>query len=229
MKQIVFLLLLGLTFSQLKFFENLETDYGDDYLAASKHWVDLVFKEIYDAKCYHGGSTAKTFAQIKSTKRISCSGSSSITLQKAGVINSGLLVSHTQACKKNPDCNSDNYMSYYNVKNFTTALKRAVTQYSNLKKGTCDIVKVMQKYKDMKPWLQQKGIVYIHDSNICVSAGNKKIWSCNSSGKTYGEGGVNPLRSSGYTFNNQILFAIVPRTHGKSNVVASDGYEYKAC
>jgi hypothetical protein len=35
----------------------------------------------------------------------------------------------------------------------------------------------MKKYSGMPDWLKQKGILYVQDSNICVSAGNNKIYS----------------------------------------------------
>jgi hypothetical protein len=35
----------------------------------------------------------------------------------------------------------------------------------------------MKKYSAMPDWLKQKGILYVQDSNICVSAGNNKIYS----------------------------------------------------
>ena len=35
----------------------------------------------------------------------------------------------------------------------------------NLKKGTCDFVKVMKKYSGMPDWLKQKGILYVHEGS----------------------------------------------------------------
>ena len=52
----------------------------------------------------------------------------------------------------------------------------------------------MKKYKELPAWLQQKGIAYIQNSNICISAGNNKIYSFNSSNKQYGQGKSQVLR-----------------------------------
>ena len=109
------------------------------------------------------------------------------------------------------------------------SLGLSVKNYGNLKKGTCDLVKVMKSFKEMPAWLQKKGIMYIQDSNICISAGNKKIYSCNSTGKTYSKDGVNPLRSGGYALTSPILWAAVPRSNGKSNVDSKTTLKHIAC
>ena len=36
----------------------------------------------------------------------------------------------------------------------------------------------MKTYHNMPNWLKEKGIMYIQDKNICISAGNNKIYSC---------------------------------------------------
>ena len=87
----------------------------------------------------------------------------------------------------------------------------------------------MKTYNDMPAWLQKKGIMYIQDSNICISAGNKKIYSCNSTGKTYSKSEVNPLRTGGYAFTSPILWAVVPRSNGKSNVDSNTSLKHMSC
>ena len=155
-------------------------------------------------------------------KKINCAASASITYQQAGLIDAGKLVSHTAAVGKN-------IISHYNVADLKKSLGLSVKNYGNLKKGTCDLVKVMKTFNDMPAWLQKKGIMYIQDSNICISAGNKKIYSCNSTGKTYSKDGVNPLRSGGYDLISPILWAAVTRSNGKSNVDSKTTLKHIAC
>ena len=45
----------------------------------------------------------------------------------------------------------------------------------NFKKGTCDFVKVMKLFDAMPNWLKQKGVMYVQNSNICISAGNNML------------------------------------------------------
>jgi hypothetical protein len=53
-------------------------------------------------------------------------------------------------------------------------------------------------------------VVYIQDSNACISAGGGKIWSCNKSvGERYKVRG-DYLRTGGYPFTSKILCVIVP-------------------
>ena len=193
-----------------------------DYLNEAQKWVDRVYTQIVTVGCKHGSPPAKKYDEIKQKKQINCAASASITYQQAGIIDAGKLVSHTAAVGKN-------IVSHYNVADLKKSLSLSVTNYGNLKKGTCDLVKVMKTFNDMPAWLQKKGIMYIQDSNICISAGNKKIYSCNSTGKTYSKDGVNPLRSGGYAFTSPILWAVVPRSNGKSNVDSTTTLKHIAC
>ena len=193
-----------------------------DYLSEAQKWVDKVYTQIVNVGCKHGSPPAKKYDEIKQKKLINCAASASITYQQAGLIDAGKLVSHTAAVSKN-------IVSHYNVADLKKSLGLSVQNYGNLKKGTCDLVKVMKTYKDMPAWLQKKGIMYIQDSNICISAGNKKIYSCNSTGKTYSKSEVNPLRTGGYAFTSPILWAVVPRSNGKSNVDSNTSLKHMSC
>ena len=136
-----------------------------DYLKEAAHWVDIVYNKIYDSECVHESPTATTFEEIPKKKRISCSASASITYQQAGLIAKGKKVSHTASIGKKDK------KSYYDNSNLKKSLLLSFTHAQNLKKGTCDFVKVMKHYDEMPDWLKQKGIMYVQDSNICVSAG----------------------------------------------------------
>ena len=195
-----------------------------DYLKEAQSWADKVFKLIYAVGCKHVHPAAKTFDQIKEVKKITCATSSSITYQQAGLIKKGKIVSHTSAIPE-----GQNILSHYDVSDLKKSLKLTVSHSENLKKGSCDFVKVMKKFKDMPSWLKQKGIMYVQDSNICISAGDNKIYSCNQTGKTYSQSGVNPLRKSGYPFKSPILWAIVPRSKGKSNVDSKTTLHHLPC
>ena len=79
----------------------------------------------------------------------------------------------------------------------------------------------MKRYEDMPSWLHQKGIMYVQNSNICISAGDKKIYSCNSTGHVYGKGKSKVLRTdmkNEAAFRSLTLWAVVPRSNGKTNV-----------
>ena len=137
----------------------------------------------------------------------------------AGLLPKGATVSHTSG---------GHGVSYYDKTDLKKSLSLSAKGYHNLKKGACDFVKVMKTYHNMPNWLKEKGIIYIQDSNICISDGNSKIYSCNNQGK-YGQGGINPLRGSGYPFTSPILWAIVPRSNGKSNVYKETKYKHMEC
>ena len=210
-KTAIFLLLLTLSLQA-------ETD----YLKGVQNWVDRVYKQIYSVGCKHSSTPAKKFEEIKTKRVINCAASASITYQQAGLIDKGKLVSHTTGVKKN-------IISYYDVSNLQHSLELSVQNHKNLKKGTCDLVKVMKKYSDMPSWLKKKGIMYIQDSNICISAGGDKIYSCNNKGSTYSPSKVNPLKASGYPFTSPILWAVVPRSNGKSNLDSKTKLKHISC
>ena len=188
----------------------------DDHLKAAQVWVDKVFAEILKYKCLHKAPKASRFEEIKKKKRISCTKSSSIVFQQAGMIPKGKIVGHTR-----------NGLRGHSGDSFDKALKKSVTNPKYLIKGTCDIVMVMKPYGKCPKWLQQKGIYYIQESNACVSAGNGRIYSCNQTGKRYTRKSMF-YRKSGYCMSRDILFAFVPRTNGKSNVPKNCGFKVKA-
>ena len=210
-KTTIFLLLLTLSLQA-------ETD----YLKEVQNWVDRVYKQIYNVGCTHSSTPAKKFEEIKTKRLINCAASASITYQQAGLIDKGKLVSHTDGVKKN-------IISHYDDSNLQHSLELSVKNYKNLKKGTCDLVKVMKKYPDMPSWLKKKGIMYIQDSNICVSAGGDRIYSCNNKDHTYSPSDINPLKTSGYPFTSPILWAVVPRSNGKSNLDSKTTLKHISC
>ena len=198
-----------------------------DYLKNAQYWVDIVYQKIYDVQCKHEAPHPRAFEEIQKLKRINCGSSVSITYQQAGMIDKGKRTGHTARAEGTKD-----YKSYYDDTDLKKSLYKSVSNPQNFKKNTCDFVKVMKRYEDMPDWLKQKGIMYVQNSNICISAGKNKIYSCNSTGHTYGEGKSKVLRTDmkhEAAFRTLTLWAVVPRSNGKSNVPEGTPYKHLPC
>ena len=201
-----------------------------NYLKNAQKWADKVYETIYYLGCWHKQPHPLSFEELQEKKTISCGCSVSITYQQAGLIEKGKKISHTPACGIHNDM--EGLKKYYDVPDLKKSLALTMTHPERLKKGSCDLVKVMKKYKELPPWLQQKGIAYIQNSNICISAGNGKIYSCNSTNKQYGPGKSQVLREDKhheYAFSSLILWAVVPRSDGKSNVPKDTPFKHLEC
>ena len=62
--------------------------------------------------------------------------------------------------------------------------------------------------------------------------GKNKIYSCNSTGKTYGIGKSKVLRTDmkhEAAFRSLTLWAVVPRTEGRSNIPVNSEYKHLPC
>ena len=150
----------------------LLTNCDEDYLKNVQNWVDKVYQTIYNIGCTQVTPHPNSFEDMLKKKTISCGWSISITYQQAGLIQKGKKVSHTPACGIHND--NEGLKKYYDVPDLKKSLHLTVTHPEHLKKGSCDFVKVMKRYKELPIYLRQKGIVYVQNSNICISAGNKK-------------------------------------------------------
>jgi hypothetical protein len=132
----------------------------------------------------------KTLEQFKAQKELNCHLVVSLVLQEANLLPKGCVITHTPK----------------------GGIKRKIT---DAVKGTeklrhCKVYWVNKRYKDLPEKWKKAGVVYIQDSNACISAGGGKIWSCNKSkGKWYNVKG-DYLRSGGYPFTSKILCVIVP-------------------
>lgn len=203
---------------------------NEDYLKKVQYWADKVYKTIYDIGCSHVEPHPNSFEDMLKKKTISCGWSTSITYQQAGLIEKGKKISHTKACGIHND--NEGLKKFYDVPDLKKSLKLTMIHPEHLKKGTCDLVKVMKLYKELPIWLRQKGVIYVQNSNICISAGNKKVYSCNSTGKTYGPGKSHVLREDKpkeYAFHSLILWAVIPRSNGKSNVPKNSPFKHLEC
>lgn len=157
-----------------------------------------VYQKIYDLKALHeSASKVVSLSTLEEHKRISCNRAASIVLQLAGVLPIGKVIGHTDADGKGGATK--------------TTMPKSVTGYQNLIPGTYEMIRANKLFSQLTPEHQKAGVVYIQDSNVCVSAGGGKIYSCNQTGKRYGEGGKAVLRNSGYPFTTKILYIIVPK------------------
>ena len=207
----------------------LLTNANEDYLKNVQNWVDKVYQTIYNIGCHHVKPYPNSYETMIKMKTINCCWSTSITYQQAGLIKKGKSVCHTPAIKVK---DNKSIQKHYDVPDLKKSLELTMINAHNLKKGSCDLIKVMKIYKELPIWLRQKGVIYLQDSNICVSAGNKKIYSCNLSGETYGPGKHQVLRkdkNGGYPFYSLILWAVLPRSNGKSNVPENTPYKHMPC
>ena len=141
----------------------------------------------------HSGSDAGKVVSLSSLKKhhsLSCNRMMSITLQEAGLLEKGQIVSHTKKAKGKK------------------TIADAVKNVKALKH--CKVIWVNKRYKDLPAEYKKAGVAYIQNSNACISAGGGKIWSCNRSKGYRYRSKTDYYRSSGYPFNSRILVVIVP-------------------
>lgn len=169
----------------------------ETHLESAAKWAKVVYGKIAALGCKHKGGAA-SYEEICEKKITTCSTSVSAVLQKAGVLKMGGKLGHTKA-------------DGHGGKTKTTA-KKAIYGLEYLIPGTYTIVKIGKKYADMDEKYKKAGIVYVQDSNICISAGGGYIYSTNQGSIQYKNGKYVCTRvKSGYPFRAKILFAIVPK------------------
>ena len=162
-----------------------------NYLSRSAEAAKMVYP-LCVGKVHSGSDASKvvSLASLKSHHSLSCNRMMSITLQEAGLLEKGQVVSHTKK-RKGKKTIAD---AVKNVK----ALRH------------CKVIWVNKRYRDLPAEYKKAGVAYIQNSNACVSAGNGRIWSCNrAKGHRY-KGKSDYYRSSGYPFTSKILVVIVP-------------------
>jgi GH24 family phage-related lysozyme (muramidase) len=132
----------------------------------------------------------KTLEQFKAQKELNCHLMVSLVLQEAGCLPKGCVITHT------PKGGS----------------KRKIT---DAVKGTeklrhCKVYWVNKHYKDLPEKWRKAGVVYIQDSNACISAGGGWVWTCNKRvGEWYRVNG-DYRKDHGYVKASKILCVIVP-------------------
>ena len=141
----------------------------------------------------HSGSDASkvvSLGSLKSHHSLSCNRMMSITLQEAGLLDKGQIVSHTKKAKGKK------------------TIADAVKNVKALKH--CKVIWVNKLYRDLPAEYKRAGVAYLQNSNACVSAGGGRIWSCNRSKGYKYRSRSDYYRSSGYPFTSKILVVIVP-------------------
>ena len=174
-----------------------EVTVNPNYLARTAKNAKRIYRKIETLGCRHV-SGVHTYEQMVKRRHATCTTGASLALQAAGVLDKGKWVTHTDAGSerrklRNPD--------------------KAIRRRKDLKKGTYTLYKANCRYSRLPDKYKQAGMVYIQDSNICVSAGNGYIYSCNQSSRQYRHGHYfNTKVKSGYTHHHKILYVIAPNS-----------------
>lgn len=159
--------------------------------------AEYVYNAIYDGSVKHANGNGTTLESILKARKTDCIGAATACMVFAGLVDAGNRVGHTASDGRDGKTK--------------TTPEKAIKGLSNLKSGTFSIVRANKIFSKLSAEHKKAGMIYVQDSNICVSAGGGKIYSCNQTGKTYGKGGEAVLRTSGYPFNRPILYIIVPK------------------
>ena len=176
---------------------DLDIVYGESALPKTNYCAKVArsAEQVYPlcvGKVHRGANVDKVvdLASLKKYKALSCNRMVSIVLQEAGLLPKGVVLGHTpkKAGKK--------------------SIADAVKNAGKLKH--CKVVWVNKKFADLPAEYKKAGVVYIQNSNACISAGGGKIWSCNKSKGYRYTGKGDYLRDSGYPFTSNILVVIVP-------------------
>lgn len=143
-------------------------------------------------KVHSGANVGKvnSLESLKAHKALSCNRMASITMQQAGLLDKGVVVSHTKK------------------RSGKKSIDDAVSNWRRLKH--CKVYWVNKRFQDLPDKWKKAGIVYIQNSNACISAGNGKIWSCNGAKGHRYTGRSDYLKTDGYPFTSRILVVVVP-------------------
>lgn len=157
-----------------------------------------VYGLIEKLHCRHAIGTT-SLAELKQKKKVTCNSSASVALQLSGILPTGKTMGHTPSKGGNP------------VQRKNTVSK-AIKKKNLLKSGTYTIVRAGTTFSKLPAKYKQAGMVYIQDSNMCISAGNGYVYSCNQSSNEMKAGRYYKTRvNTGYPFSHAILYIIVPK------------------
>ena len=159
-----------------------------DYLARVAEQAKRVYP-LCAGKVHSGANVGKvnSLEALKAHKALSCNRMVSIVLQQAGLLDKGVVVSHTAKAS--------------GKKKITDAVKNTA------KLRHCKVYWVNKRFGDLPEAWKRAGCVYFQNSNACISAGNGKIWSCNKSKGYRYQGRGDYLRTP---LSSKILCVIVP-------------------
>ena len=168
-----------------------------NYLARTAKNAKRIYRKIETLGCRHV-SGVHTYSQLVKRKHCSCTTGPSLALQAAGVLPVGKTVSHTKAGSERKKLKS---------------VDKGISCRKNLKKGTFTIYKANCRFSKLPAKYKAAGMVYVQDSNICVSAGDGYIYSCNESSRQYRHGHYFRTKmKAGYTHSHKILYVIAPNS-----------------
>lgn len=154
-------------------------------------------KEIYPLSIgrTHGKGVqkkVKSLAKFKKQKRLNCHLMVSLVMQRANLLDEGVVVTHT-AKRNGKKCIDDAMNNWQKLKN-------------------CKVHWVNKKYKDLPAKYKKAGMIYYQNSNACISAGDGKIYSCNRPLNYRYKKKGDYLRKTGYPFGSRILVVVEPLT-----------------
>ena len=157
-----------------------------------------VYRTIINVGCRHAGG-AKTLAQIKTKKVTTCATAVSVSLQEAGVLRKGTLVSHTKRIGSSSAIKKKN------------TIGKAISGTSNLISGTYKIVKIGKTFGHMPAKYKKPGNVLVYDSNIAIIRDSHSMYSCNDGASQKDKHGryKSDITRSGYNFTSPVLYCIV--------------------
>ena len=164
-------------------------DYKPEVVKGAKTAYPLCIGKV------HGGPISKkvvSLATLKKYNALSCNRMVSISMQIAGLLAVGVVVSHTPkaAGKK--------------------TIGDAATGWQYLRH--CKLVWVNKKYSDLPAEYKKPGCVYYQNSNACVNMGNGHIFSCNKDKNYRYKRKSDYDRTFGCPHTSNILFVVVPLT-----------------
>lgn len=177
---------------------NCKVTVTTSYLARMAKNAQYVYNLVVKLHC-RPGIGSRTLSLLKKKKKVSCNAAASIAMQLSGILKYNVTMGHTEAKGGNE------------VKRKNTVAK-AIKKTNKLIKGTYTIVRVGKKYSQLPAKYKQAGMIYIQDSNMCVSAGGGYIYSCNESSSQLRNGRYYRTKvSNGYPFTHPILYIIAPK------------------
>ena len=178
-----------------KYLKRVEVNYRKKVLEKAA----LVYKTVIEVGAKHEGG-AKSLAQIKSKKKTTCATSVSASLQEAGMMAKGKLISHTNAVGSSKAVRKKRSRG------------KAMSGFDNLKKGTFTIHWVGKSWNKVPAKYKIPGAVYIYDSNIAIYKGDGVFYTTNNGGSQKKNGKyVKDQAKSGYCFTSPVLYTIIPK------------------
>ena len=184
---------------------------NDTYLKKSSKFMKIIYDKVVSIKCTHK-SGAKTYKEMVEKRETTCGRTVSFVFQEAGLLKTGMLISHTDAVGGGTS----------NILKKKNTISKAMKGYENLDLKKCKVVYLGEKNFDSVPSKYKvPGVAFIQDSNVFMCAGKddgRSInYSCNNDTNKQvkkDKNGVyryyNDKMKDGYTFTSPILVAIVP-------------------